>query len=105
MINCDNASDRLKTSPEMIRKRLEKLGVDEHMRRYDLTRREERRLVKYLNQYIVKLTINDLERLQQEHIYMREILLRLTCLSGHIENMEPIWIILKIIKNEDQQIC
>lgn len=105
MINCKNASERLKTSPEMLKKRFEKLGVNENMKRHDLSVEEEIELVKYLNQYIVKFTVDDLERLQNEHLYMHEVLLRLTCLSGNIDNMEPIWIILKIVKNKDQQIC
>lgn len=100
MINCKNASRRLKSTSNQLDAIFTKLGIDENMPKENLTRSEKQKVVRYLNTFIVEFSIMKYDELDARYSTMREMVLALTCLSGDVKNLEPIVIIMKIVKNE-----
>lgn len=100
MINCKNASKRLKVEEKDLENAVNRLGLPKDMVKLKLSILEARRLVKYLSVFIPGFTDQKYETIFNRYDTMKEIILAITCYSGDIRNLEPIWITFKILMND-----
>ena len=97
MFTTEMAGQRLNMEVELIDDIFLKLNVDRQMLSTSLTSLNEVALIKYLDKYIVNISEEGLSSTIKNHKTLKEIILALTCKSGSIYNLEPIWIIFMIV--------
>ena len=96
MFTNKTASERLNIGEELIDDILLNLNIENQI--FDIKTLDETALVNYLERYISGITETSLRKIIEENNTLKGLILSLTCKSGSLLNLEPIWIILKIIK-------
>lgn len=91
------ASRRLKMEHYLIDDIFNKLGINDEIIFKHLTDEYETMLVKYLNNYVIKITHEKFSSFTISHKTVKELILAIACLNGSALAIEPIWIIFKII--------
>ena len=98
MFTTEMASKRLHMDVELIEDICFRLNIENQI--FNLKSLNETSLHKYLDRYAVNISKEGLSRIIERCKTLKEIILSLTCKSGSVLNLEPIWIIFKIVMYE-----